>query len=410
MKIPEFLNLCAVYYTIQLVRCGLISFIVSAIIFLLRKTLFKHTVFLKGALWCLLIPVLFVGKMKFFYENKIGFTLFTRWTHLFTDHTWMSWLYLWAAFSYGVFLFYRRRQLKKTTGNLEKRKIGDQFIYITPLPVTPFSTGLLKPKIIVPEILLKEYSQKELQEILLHEKKHIRLGHLWFFFLFDILRALLWPNPLLISGTKFLREDMEEICDLETIKHSGINPYAYGQLLLKSMKILQGVSENFNIYAAFAGEKEYRNIHRRMTAIARYRPYKRRGAITLSIALLCAIGTIAWIKNISYERYQEDSAIFAYGYDGENITFYDDNESFHQMITYDDKFVYVEREAFETYISEKYPGAGDIYIVFGGFYKLPGFGAMGYSCFYEPGFKKDTVKIPYENPMGRRMETLIKML
>ena len=68
----QFSNSCAVYYVVQLVRCVLLSFVVFACVLILRKTALKNKVFLKGALWSLFIPVLFVGKMKFFYENGIG--------------------------------------------------------------------------------------------------------------------------------------------------------------------------------------------------------------------------------------------------------------------------------------------------------------------------------------------------
>ena len=72
----RFLNLCAVYYVIQLVRCVLFSFVVFAFVFTLRKTVLKNMIFLKSALWSMFIPVLFVGKMKFFYENRIGVRFF----------------------------------------------------------------------------------------------------------------------------------------------------------------------------------------------------------------------------------------------------------------------------------------------------------------------------------------------
>ena len=62
----SFFHMGAAYYAIQLVRCVLISFAVFAVILLLRKTLLKNRGFLKGALWSLLLPVLFAGKMKFF--------------------------------------------------------------------------------------------------------------------------------------------------------------------------------------------------------------------------------------------------------------------------------------------------------------------------------------------------------
>lgn len=42
------------------------------------------------------------------------------------------------------------------------------------------------------------------------------------------------------------------------------------------------------------------------------------------------------------------------------------------MISYDDSYVYVDSEAFE-YFCMKNNAAGDVFIVFGGFHKLPGF-------------------------------------
>ena len=65
-NVISFFNLCSVYYVIQLLKCVQISFVVFAIVFLLRRTLAKNRVFLKGAVWSLFIPVLFMGRMRFF--------------------------------------------------------------------------------------------------------------------------------------------------------------------------------------------------------------------------------------------------------------------------------------------------------------------------------------------------------
>ena len=67
----SFLNFCSVYYVIQLLKCVQISFVVFAIVFLLRRTLAKNRVFLKGAVWSLFIPVLFMGRMRFFFMKTI---------------------------------------------------------------------------------------------------------------------------------------------------------------------------------------------------------------------------------------------------------------------------------------------------------------------------------------------------
>lgn len=406
----SFFNLCAVYYVTQLLKCVQISFPVFVLVLLLRKTLLKNRVFLKGILWSLFIPVLFVGKMKFFYEDEIGILLFSWWAEICKIHVWINWLYLGVMFTYAARLFHKKRKLKKWIGGMEKRKVEDTFVYITTMPVTPSVIGVFRPKIVIPEIILKEYDRTELQTILLHEKTHIRLGHLAFYFLWDILRVLLWLNPLLTIGTTFFREDMEEICDLVTIRRSKGKAYDYGQLLLKSMKVLQTESEACNMLASFAGDQEYQNIRQRVIRIVQYRPYKSIAAVgTLTVAVLCVMWTVVWIRDVSYGRYNENDVMFAYGYDGKEVTFFDADNALEQMVSYDDSYVYVDREAFENYLKENH-AAGDIFIVFGGFYKLPGIGGTGCSCYYAPASRERIVKIPYENPMDDWRVKLVKML
>ncbi len=338
----SFLNLAAIYYVIQILKCVQISFVIFAFVFLLRKTLLKNKVFLKGTLWSLFLPVLFVGKIKFFYEDTIGAILFSWWARICQIHVWINWVYLCGVFLYAARLFYKKRKLKKLVAGMEKREVEGTFIYVTKMPVTPSTIGIFRPKIIMPEVILKEYDQKDLHTILLHEKTHIQLGHLMFYFLWDILRVILWLNPFLTIGTRYFREDMEEICDFVTIQRSQRKAYTYGQLLLKSMRILQAESEDFNMYATFTGDKEYQNIRQRVTRIARYKPYRRIVAVsTLIAAVLCIAATGIWINNNSYDRNIANSAIYTYGFDGKNVTFQDTNDELQQMISYDDNFVYV---------------------------------------------------------------------
>ena len=406
----SFLNLAAIYYVIQILKCVQISFVIFAFVFLLRKTLLKNKVFLKGTLWSLFLPVLFVGKIKFFYEDTIGAILFSWWARICQIHVWINWVYLCGVFLYAARLFYKKRKLKKLVAGMEKREVEGTFIYVTKMPVTPSTIGIFRPKIIMPEVILKEYDQKDLHTILLHEKTHIQLGHLLFYFLWDILRVILWLNPFLTIGTRYFREDIEEICDFVTIQRSQRKAYTYGQLLLKSMRILQAESEDFNMYATFAGDKEYQNIRQRVTRIARYKPYRRIAAVsTMIVAALCIAAAGIWINNISYDRNIVNDAISTHGFDGKNVTFYLTNDELQQMISYDDTFVYVDREAFENYLQE-HNAKGDIFIVFGGFYKLPGVGAIGCSCYYEVGSKEQVVKIPYETPMSDWRIKLLKML
>ena len=392
-----FLNLCVYYYTVQLVRCVVVSFAVFTVVIALRKTIVKDQAFLKGALWAMFIPVLFVGRMKFFDESSIGTILSAWWKMITINHVWICWLYLGVAFAYAMLLHCKRRKLKKQVANMEKRELNGTFIYAADIPVTPFTTGVFRPRIVMPEVILKQYDRKEIQTILLHERMHIRLGHLLFYLMWDILRVLLWPNPLLTMGTRYFREDMEEICDWVTIQRSSGKAYSYGQMLLKSMRIIQAEIEDFNMFPTFAGDKEYRNTRQRVTKIAGYKPYRRMTAITaIAAAVLFAAGTVVLIHIFSYNKNFENDNILVYGYENGDVTFTDNSPELYQIISYDNSYVYVDREAFDNFLCRN-NARGEIFIVFGGFLKLPGIGGFSYSCQYENSADENIVQIPYEN-------------
>lgn len=297
---------------------------------------------------------------------------------------------------------------------MEKRKVDDSSVYVTKMPVTPSTIGVFRSKIIVPEVMLEEYSREEIQLILLHEKTHIRLGHLVCYLCWDILRALLWLNQLLTIGTKYFREDMEEICDRITIQRSREQAYIYGLLLIKSMKLLQAENKGFNMFATFTVDKQYQNIRQRITRIAGYKTYSRTATAGIALAvLLCVAGAVVWIQNISYARYNEYEEILVYQYDGDyalvgDMLLLEEDNGLQQVISYDDRYVYVDRKAFDSFL-QRNNAEGEIHIVFGGFYKLPGIGGAGYDCYYEPGLENKTVKIPYEKTNDWRV-VLFKML
>ena len=406
----QILNFCVFYYTVQLVRCVTISVAVSVIVIVLRKTLLKDKIFLKGAAWVLFIPILFAGRMKFFDESRIGVILSAWWKILTINHVWICWLYFGIAFLYAGSLIRKRLKLKKLVAGMERREWEGIFVYVTSIPISPFTVGIFRPRIVIPEVVLKEYEREEIRTVLLHEKMHIQLGHLLLYFLWDILRVLLWLNPLLTISTGLFREDLEEICDKVTIQRSKDKAHAYGRLLLKSMRILQAKSKDFNMYASFAGNKEYRNIHGRIARIAGYKSYKQAAAVGVLLAvLLCLTGSVLGIKALSYGRNIENDSVLVYGYENGNVTFVDYSDTLLQMISYDDEHVYVDSAAFDSFLREN-NAAGEIYIVFGGFLKLPGIGGRGYSCLYENVTDEKIVQLPYENDEDNRLIKLYKML
>ena len=76
---------------------------------------------------------------------------------------------------------------------------------------------------------------------------------------------------------------------------------------------------------------------------------------------------------------------------------------------YQDMAVLQVERAFEDFL-DKNNVDGDIFIVFGDFYKLPGFSSGGESCPYETGSDAGVVQIPYQSQTNDWMVTLFKIL
>ena len=84
-QIGSLLDFCAVYYTTQLVRCAVFSFVLIGLVMLLRKAVFSERTFLRGLLWSSFLLIPFLGKLRLFYENKAVVNMTWRLTCCFPD-------------------------------------------------------------------------------------------------------------------------------------------------------------------------------------------------------------------------------------------------------------------------------------------------------------------------------------
>ena len=396
-RIGSFLDLCAVYLTTQLVRCAAFSLVLTGLVMLLRKMLFSERIFLKGMLWAVFLVTPFLGKLKLFYENAA----ICKATWWMTKGT-MSCLWVGRIYTMGILVavicvFGKRLRLRRLVAGMEKVFFDGIRISVTDMNITPFTIGLLKPKIVLPKTMADSYSREELKAIIQHEQTHIRLGHLWFGLAWDMLRCLLWINPFLTVFQKHFRADMEDICDRVCIQGSGRTAHEYGMVLLKTLKLLSSESETAPPTVTYAGEREFEDMKRRMGEIAGFRPYRKKLCVGMvATAFLMIAAMLLAVHTHSYARCNESRDILVGNYDGEPQVISYDTEELSQMISYDDRYVYVERQAFEDFLEEN-NAEGEIWIVFGGFYKLPGLAGIAESCIYESSSKDRIIQIPYES-------------
>ncbi len=233
-------------------------------------------------------------------------------------------------------------------------------IYVTDMNVTPFTIGLLRPKIVLPKVIVDRYGRDELNIIIRHEQTHIQLGHLWCGFAWDILRCLLWINPFLTIFLKSFQEDMEDICDRVCIQNSGKEAREYGLVLLKSLRLLRSKIENVPSAPAYFGEKNFVSMKRRMGQIVNFRPYRKRlcRGITAGAAL-CIVAALMIIYTHSYARCNENNDIMVDKYGEENEIISSDTGKLSKMISYDDHYVYVKRNSEDVVVQIPYESIRD---------------------------------------------------
>lgn len=378
-RLWEIINYICCYLTVNLGRGVFFSFALLLIVMVLRRMPFFENCFRRIILWGLFLWLPFIGGLKFFYETKFGVRGFLWWANWNYEHCLVGRIYFAVMILYGGFLLYRRVKLWRFTAGL-KRLEGN--IYVCEDMVTPFAAGLFVPKIVVPETFVGECAREDLETILFHEKVHIRLGHLWCLFFWNVLRVLLWPNVFLALSTRLLKADLEEMCDLVTIQKSGKDPCDYGLLLLKCVRLLcpLRVRKLPAGSAAFVGARSrggYGEMKRRIERIAVFRGYRAGSVLFIAFVGLAVLAGGFWgIHNYSYARYTELKDVTVFDDTGANVII-EDSERLRQTVVFDEHRVVVDVEEMYRLLEESGSDTEGIYILFGGFMKQPGVGGGG---------------------------------
>lgn len=389
------INDISIYFSILLGRCTMLSVLLLALVAILRKTILKRSVFFRGLIWAIFLIVPFMGKLNLFYDNKRICNLFMWWNDVCMICWPIRYGYLISMFICAGVIICRRRKIQGLLQNMKNDYIFGQKILISEMMATPFVTGLFYAKIVIPKVMLDNFETEELKMVLLHENTHIRLGHLWFYFLWDVIRILLWPNFFLTICTKDFREDMEDICDKVTIQRSGKSAYEYGTMLIKSIKILQETT--FETMVTFAGEKNYIDTKQRVVKIASYKSYKKWWVSILCVCSLSVlIGIFLTIRENSLPRYKElyDMVLID---DMGKTTILENSKTLRKAISVDREKVFIDRSTMNLVLQDYKIEATDFSILFGGYEKLPGFGGRGNLIYIDYNGKEETLEIPYEN-------------
>ena len=392
-----FYKQCRVYFAIQLGWCVWISLFLLVLVLALRQIFQKRT-FLRGMLWGVFLLTPFVGRLELFYEENPIARIFLRWHVFCVQHPVAGDLYL-AGMAVSAFLIFRRRvKLARLVGEMEQRPWGGRRIFVNREPATPYAIGALRPKIVILAVMLERLDEEELRTVILHERTHVRLGHLWVYLLWDILRVILWPNIFLSISMKFLKKDMEDICDRAVMQRGGLTSYEYGNVLLKSVKLLRSEQAPESL-AAFAGERDYRELRRRFQKVAEHTPYRKgRTALMCVMGGLLLAGALFGIRQASFPKYTEMAGISLVDQKG-NYFFLPPSSELDRAFRADGSRIYLNRDAFEEVLREnEIPEQTEgFWIGFDAYMKMPGIGDTPNVIYVDYSGDQPDLEIPYKD-------------
>ena len=170
-------------------------------------------------------------------------------------------------------------------------------IYTNKKVSSPFSVGVLKKKIILPN---KSYTEDELEAILCHEYTHLCNHDILFKMLLCIVKTVHWFNPFIYKMERTVNQNMELICDEAVIRNRKLEyRQMYGRTILNTLKEMSVEPVNccatyFNIFGGSEGEKK--QMKQRFQNIIKPVHKKKKPIV---IALLCVLALISSAVTLS---------------------------------------------------------------------------------------------------------------
>ncbi|MCM1049569.1 MAG: transcriptional regulator, partial [Clostridiales bacterium] len=158
-------------------------------------------------------------------------------------------------------------------------------------------------------------------------------------------------------------------------------------------------SEDFNMFATFVGDKEYRNLKHRITKVAEYKPYWKMGTAILHLACpLYLVGMFIFMWEISYPKYIEWMDVGLVNEKGKYFNLAD-SDTLEQAFRTDSQYVYIDRSAFQNVLRENgvYEDMDGFWLGFGTYTKLPGIGDVPNGIYVDYSGSETELIIPYVN-------------
>lgn len=143
-------------------------------------------------------------------------------------------LVLWVAGTLAMLLLraLQQWQWRRALGPL--RVDANGLAWASPNAALPALVGWPRPRVVVPADFSARFTPPEQVLVVAHERRHLARGDLHAQAAFELLRALLWFNPLLHWASARFRHDQELACDAEVLATRRDAIVEYARALLRA--------------------------------------------------------------------------------------------------------------------------------------------------------------------------------
>lgn len=395
---------CA-YFAIKLGYAAFSSILVFGFCVLVRAVWPKNRVGLRLLCWTPILLIPFLSRLKAYYEVKLLFRVYYRWYWLCGEVSLVKYIYLLGCVVIAAYLLKRHMRLRSMVSCADERELFGEKVYVLPFDTGAFSMGIVHPRIVIPENVMESCTDDEIRGIILHEKTHLKSGHIIMLTVWNVLRVLYWSNPLLHIGMRYFKEDIEYNCDMSVLDRNMIRPHEYGNLLLR--QVLIGRSKVQGDIAPFSGQNGYKTIHKRILGISKFDSVSRTGkAVICGMTAVFLVMAVTVLKQQSYPRYTSMSDISVTN-DRMETLLVEDEKKLVDVVEIHDDYLLVDRDALKSLLPEGSMETRWLFLSFGGYMKMPGIGGAGDGAILEAPYESGVVKVPY---ITTRDDILVKIL
>ena len=378
----------------------------------------------------LVIPMMFTGMSRLFYlvfnnykapEYEMSRVLAKVYNFVFeAADTWFGWLYAGVMFilfvRYTVRHIIHKRHVKSferagagytlmilravdevSGGKISKHRLEKVRVYVAKENISPYSGGVLRPYVVMPERSMAEVNDREYFIMLCHELMHIRKWHILWLIMYDLACIWWWLDPFIYLFREIYRDDMEMVCDENCISSMGFDAKEYARTIFNMLVSMQ--RQNHSIQGInFISDRN--SQRRRVEAIAGYSRNKAglsRALATVMIGVFVILSMAVCI--LSYPRYTDMTEIALYDIsevhrdvsdrDDKGLLNRKEPEMNVKTLEYDterirravevqnDSIKIRDRELFNRILDEHSIDNDYVYVSFGGYMKIPGIGGGG---------------------------------